>query len=180
MSKETDYPLFIPPKEIRTKEHHNWAYKEAEIYFDWMMEVRNRRVEYLLSFLDEKKTSDPEEDLGRIGQKVYLKLLSEPFSIEEDGKRILTNKGLALAADVSLLLSEYILVKHPTLKWGIVRRPKKDYSFHLPTLMPYPTYGHLELMGTSIMGARNMVLGNETSDKWLRIYRTVSDKLKDS
>lgn len=108
MSKETDYPLFIPPNEVRTKEHHNWTYEEAKIYFDRMMEAKNRRVECFLSFLDEKKTSDPEEDLGRIGQKVYLKLLSESFSIEKDGKRILTNKGLALAADLCVLLSEYI------------------------------------------------------------------------
>lgn len=180
MNKETNYSLFVPPASVNSKKPSEWSYDEAKVYFNWMMEIKEERINYFLSFLNETRTSDPEEDLRRIGQKTYFKLLSEPFSVNEEGKKVLTNVGLALAADVSLLLAECILEKHPELKWGIVRRPKKDLSFHLPALMPYPKYGHLELMRTSIVNARNMIVGKETSDVWLDIFKAVDERLKNS
>ncbi|SMD45752.1 hypothetical protein SAMN00777080_4419 [Aquiflexum balticum DSM 16537] len=97
-----DYPLFIPPKEVNSKKPREWSYTEAKVYFDWFMSVKDDRVEYLLTVLDEDLTCDNEKSLKRIGQKVFDLLHKEPFSTDESSGKVITNKGLALAADISL------------------------------------------------------------------------------
>lgn len=180
MSKEAKYPLFVPPTSVNSKKPREWSYDEAKVYFEWLMKVKDDRVDFLRSFLDETNRSYSEQDLGIIGKKVCSKLLSEPFSAVDGSKRVLTNEGYALAADISLLLAEFILAKYPFLKWGIVQKPKKDLSFHLPALMPYPKYGHLELMRITTINAKNIITGEETCDIWLEIFHSVSERLKET
>lgn len=174
-----DYPLFIPPEEVNSKKPKEWSYKEAKVYFDWFMSVKDDRVEYLLTVLDEDLTCDNEKSLKRIGQKVFDLLHKEPFSTDESSGKVITNKGLALAADISLLVSKLIINNHPGLKWGIVRTPKRDLSFHLPAIFNFPKLGHLELMGGSIFNSKAILRGEETYDVWWRMFKYADDILND-
>ncbi len=148
------------------------------MYFDWFMSVKDYRVEYFLTVLDEDISCDNEECLKRVGQKVFDILQKEPFSTDELSGKVITNKGLALAADVSLLISKLIIKNHAELKWGIVRSPKRDLSFHLPAIFKFPKLGHLELIGASIVNSKAILRGEETSDVWWRMFKYADDVLK--
>ncbi|WP_156305412.1 hypothetical protein [Sphingobacterium endophyticum] len=173
-----EYPLFIPPKELWGKQTIDWNYDEAKVYFKWFIEIKEDRVNNFLNIINEKRTSNHQNDLKRIGKKVSELIQSSPFSRIENEKKILTNEGAAIAADISLLLSEYILNKHPELKWGIVRKPKRDISVNLPAIMPFPRYGHLELMKDSIVSCRNILQYKENSIVWLETYNDVNFRLE--
>ena len=173
-----EYPLFIPPEEVNSKKPRDWSYKEAKMYFDWFMSVKVDRLEYLLTVLDEDVSCDNGECLKRVGQKVFDILHKEPFSTDEPSGKVITNRGLALAADMSLLVSKLIINNHPGLKWGIVRTPKRDISFHLPALFNFPKLGHLELMGGSIVNSKAILRGEETYDIWWRMFKYADDILK--
>lgn len=170
-----DYPLFIPPREVHSKKPREWTPDEAKLYFDWLMSVKDDRVEYLITVFDEAFTGDIEADLIRLGQKVYNSLHEEPFSSEELTGRSITNRGLALAADMSLLVSKLIIQKQPEISWNIVKKPKSDISFHLPALFGFPKLGHIETMAGSIANAKAILRGEEESDVWWRMFKYAED-----
>ncbi|SEG33949.1 hypothetical protein [Algoriphagus boritolerans] len=173
-----DYPLFIPPEEVNSQKPREWSYTQAKIYFDWFMSIKDHRVEYLLTVFDEEFSSDNEKLLKGLGKKVFETLQIAPFSTDESSGKVISNKGLAIAADISLLVSKLIIKNHPRLKWRIVRTPKRDLSFHLPAIFNFPKLGHLELMGGSIVNSKAILRGEETSDVWWRMFKYADDVLK--
>lgn len=46
MSKEVKYPLFVPPASVNSKKTRGWGYDEAKIYFEWLMKVKDDRVDF--------------------------------------------------------------------------------------------------------------------------------------
>jgi hypothetical protein len=165
-----DYILFIPPIDVIGKDPMIWNTKEAKHYFNWFISIKDDRVDHLLTSIDEVLTDDPEADVKRIGKKVTDFLFGYPFSNQEESKLIITNKGLALAADLSLLIAKLIMENHPQITWGIVKRPKRDISYNLPALFGFPIVEHLELMGASIRYARAILESNNTSSVWVEMY----------
>lgn len=173
-----DYPLFIPPEEVNSKKPREWSYEEAKMYFDWFMSVKDDRVEYLLTVFDEEVACDNEKYLKRIGQKVFDVLHKEPFSTDESSGKAITNRGLALAADMALLVAKLIMQKYPGIKWNIVKSPKSDVSFHLPALFKFPKLGHIETIGGSIANSKAILRGEETYDIWWKMFKYADDILK--
>jgi hypothetical protein len=175
MTRLKDYPLFIPPQQVANSDHKIWTLKEAKLYFEWLMSVKDARVEYLLTVIDESLTENREQDLKRIGEKIYNLLFTEPFAKLEDNTLKLTNKGHALAADMALLLCQCLLQEHDQLKWGIVRRPKRDLSYHLPALMGFPNKDYVELMRVSIVNSKAILSKEENYDVWWEVYKYCDD-----
>lgn len=178
MTNVKDYPLFIPPSEVHSKKPREWNSIEAKIYFDWFMSVKDDRVDYLLTVFDEVFTGNIEADLKRLGQDVYETLKKEPFSSEEPTGKTITNTGLAIATDMALLVSRMIINKHPKIKWGIVKKPKRDISYQLPALFEFGERGPVELVRVSIVNARAILRGEERSDIWWRMFKYADDILK--
>jgi hypothetical protein len=173
-----DYILFIPPEEVASVKAKLWNAKQAKDYFNWFNSVKDDRVEYLLTSIDETLTGNHMIDIKRIGKKVTNFLKKPPFSAPKDGELAITNKGLALIADLSLLISKLIIEKHPQIIWKIVKRPKGDISYNLPALFEFPLIGHIELMGGSIVEAKAILRGEKTDSIWLDIYEYAINLIK--
>jgi hypothetical protein len=172
-----DYILFIPPLEIAEKKVQEWSAKEAKLYFDWFISTKDDRVEYFLTVMDEELTNRPEEDLKRIGEKVTKLLFEPPFSEKDGNEQIITNKGLALVADLSLLISQLIILKHPQITWKIVKA-KKDISYNLPAMFEFPMYKHIELIRGAIANAKAILRNEKTASIWVEMYTYVVDLIK--
>lgn len=165
-----DYIFFKPPDEVANIKAKLWNAKQAKVYFDWFISVKDDRVEYLLTSIDETLTGNHKIDIRRIGKKVTGFLKKPPFSGLEEGELVITNRGLALIADLSLLISKLIIERHPQIIWKIVKRPKGDISYNLPSLFEFPLIGHIELMRGSIAEAKAILRGEKTDSIWLEIY----------
>jgi len=170
-----DYILFIPPLAVADKKARDWSAKEARIYYDWFISVKDYRIEYLLTVIDETLRFSPEADLKRIGETITLLLFHQPFSERKDNKLIITNMGLALVADFALLISMLIMKKNDKISWKIVKRPKRDISYNLPAMFGFPIIQHIELIGASVANAKAILAGMKTSSVWVEMYRYAID-----
>lgn len=170
-----DYILFIPPVEVSEKKPREWSANEARLYFNWFMSVKDDRVEYMLTAIDETLTNNSLEDIKRIGETITNVLSEEPFSENIEGELIITNRGLALVADLSLLISKLIIKDYTQITWKIVKRPLRDISYNLPAMFGFPLVGHRELIGAAIMNAKAILRGERDSSIWLKMYQSAID-----
>lgn len=131
MTTPTDYPLFIPPPPLYEKSHFDWTLAEARAYQAWMLGQLSPRTEALWALLGEDQADPPAAWTERVGRELARLVVQAPFS--EGGR--LTNQGYALGADAGLLIARALLANHPAVRWEIVRKPKRDMSFHLPVLV---------------------------------------------
>ncbi|HEY6871377.1 MAG TPA: hypothetical protein VI298_01490 [Geobacteraceae bacterium] len=164
------YSLFIPPANIVNKVPNEWTNGEAKEYLEWLLQIHVERVNGLLAYFAENLNDAPEEVLDRIGAKIAKTLQTEEFSCLIDGKPKLTNKGYALAADIGLLVADFILQKYyPVVTWKIVTRPKSDIDFHKPVLT---NIGHetFDPIRVSIANAIDILKGHKQSDIWKTTY----------
>ena len=134
-----EYPLFMPPEELAVRGAKSWKKKEAQAYFDWFIQVRKQRVTDFLSYIRYDLTGDVEKDLSTISQKLYETVNSPQFySIREtDRAKKLNDQGLAIAADMGLLLAQLLEIANPSLYWEIARGPKTYHSYNLPVLKEF-------------------------------------------
>ncbi|MCD8742392.1 hypothetical protein LT679_17410 [Mucilaginibacter roseus] len=173
-----DYILFIPPEEVSAIKARLWTTKQAKTYFDWLMSVKDDRVDYLLTCIDESLTGDHKNDIERVSKKITYILKKPVFSELKEGDAIITNRGLAIVADLSLLISKLIINTHPQLKWKIVKQPKRDISYNLPALFEFPIIRHIELMGGCIAEAKAILRGEKSESIWLEIYEYATGLIK--
>lgn len=170
------YPLFVPPEHLAKKERSKWSQKEAKEYRDWLLGVQESRVAELIVKLDQPLLGEPTKDLITLGKKVADLLVRSPFSEDRFGVRSLTKLGYALAADMGLLVAQYLLSAKPEkLKWETVRKPKSDVSYNLPVIVGF-SYSYLDPVGGSIAEASAVLRGQRDADAWLKIYEFWIDK----
>ena len=172
-----DYPLFIPPEQVHSIPQKNWNASQAELYFEWFMSVKDDRVNYLLTALNEVYSNDPESDLKRIGSKVYDELFKAPFSERENGTIKITNCGLAMAADVGILLANVLMFNNSHIKWEILKKPKSDLSYRLPVLTGFVGLDYIEPIRYSTGNSRAILMGEENADVWWKLYEAAQEKV---
>jgi len=170
-----DYLLFIPPTEVLEKKPREWSASEAKLYFNWFMSIKADRVEYMLTTIDESLTGNSSVDIKRISNKVTELLFKKPFSEKIDNVPVITNQGLALVADLSLLISQLIITDYPQVTWKIVKRPLRDISYNLPAIFGFPLVGYRELMRAAIVNAKSILNGEKDSSIWLKMYQSSVD-----
>ena len=164
------YLPFVPPDHLANKERANWNQKEAKEYRDWLLSVQQARVEELLRRLDAPRAGKPAAHLDMLGSKVADLLGKSPFSEDSSGGRKLTKLGYALAADMGLLIAQYLLSVRPEkLKWEIVRKPKSELSYNLPVIAGFSN-NYLDPIGGSIAEASAILRGQRGPDAWRKIY----------
>ena len=158
-----EYPLFLPPAPLYEKSHFDWTLREARAYFDWFVAQVEPRRQALLEYLEERDDGDAAALLARVGSRVAALVAREPFSVPSERGRELTNAGYALAADAGLLLARSLLSKNPRVRWEIVRKPKRDMSFHLPVLVGMgPVY--LDPIGGTVAEVQAILRGDRGPD----------------
>jgi len=170
MEKEDKYPLFMPPGDLVNTGRENWNAKEAASYQDWLLGVFPKRVNELLLRFEEPRGAKPSEHLMALGEKVERLLKEAPFSEESSTGKRLTNLGYALAADMGLLVADYLLKALPdNLSWKIIRKPKSELSYNLPVLEGF-SFNYLEPIGGSVAEAFGILRGNKSADIWKNSY----------
>ena len=155
-----EYPLFTPPAPLFEKSHFEWTLKEARAYFDWFLQQLEPRTGFLLQYLDEQDQSNAPALLSGVGEKVAALVRQEPFSTPAGARRELTNRGYALAADTGLLLARSVLRDNPAARWEILRKPKREMSFHLPVLVGVGPV-HVDPIGATVANFHAMLRGEK-------------------
>jgi len=175
------YPLFIPPEPMATKPHRDWSKNEAQLYSDWLMESIDERVEALLKFfgISESAMRSPRSLLLHLGERVAETLEDPDYSgVTADGKRVLTNHGHALAADMGLLIAKLLRnTVGDALRWTIVRKPKRHVSYNSPVLVGFGAdWDTYDPIGVSIANAHSILVSRRSPDVWVTVFDScVSD-----
>lgn len=167
-----EYPLFIPPLELCSKDSREWNLQEARQYKDWQLASIDERVSFLLKFLNipERDNQGVEEFLSEVGNKVAQYLQQKEFSKCDSEEQDLTNKGYALAADMGLLLAKLLLEEcRDKIRWRVLRRPKSHASYNLPVLEGFKL-NPLEPVGGSIAEAYGILRKNKDGNIWRDSY----------
>ncbi len=166
-----EYPLFIPPLHLAKKNRRDWSKNEAEEYKDWMLGVSTQRAETLYKWLNTPPGQfSPEQHLRELGTKVANLLKSGPFSVRTSGSSSLSKYGYAIAADMGLVVAEYLFTVRPSdLEWKVVRRPRSDMSYNLPVIVGFGSV-YLDPVGGSVAEAHAILRGERDSDIWEKIY----------
>lgn len=184
MPSTEPYPLFIPPAPLHPKDRREWSPKEAQAYYDWLLSILKERTDSLLTYFGEQ-LGEPEETLMRMGEKVAAALRTQEFFEHSEGEPILlkqkhvvvteggptlTNRGYALAADMGLLVARLLLEACGSkLRWEILKKPKREFSFNLPVLVGFDKL-FLEPVGGCITEAQAVLRGQEGPDVWKRTF----------
>ncbi len=177
MKRYPAYPLFIPPEHLVDKGNKQWNAQEAIEYRKWLLGVMDERIAALLERFDEPLNSEPSDHLLRIGKKIATVLVNEPYSHTSSNKKLLTNVGNAVAADMGLLIAHYLLQAFPdNLKWKTIRRPKSAWAYNMPVLVGFEIT-HLEPVGGSIAEANGIVKGIRDANIWKSIYEYWASKV---
>lgn len=142
----------MPPDRLAEKGILNWTKKEALEYFDWFMSVKDRRLQFFLSFFDITYSRDPDILFSQSFSKwVYhlfnnnpvltvVKKKSAPSDSSPDLKYImeseparqeLTDIGYTIAADGGILYAACIIDNRPDKVWDIAMKGGKRYiNYH--------------------------------------------------
>ena len=168
------YPLFLGPEHLTLKARENWSAQEAKENLEWLLGISDARVEGLLERLGESWSDDPSSHLGTVGKKAVALLKKEPFSRQDPIGRSLTDIGLALAADLGLLVAKYLLREHAAkLKWEVRRKGRREFTFNLPVLTGFANNhnDHLDPIGVSISKSWAVLRGERDFGAWERLYQ---------
>lgn len=185
------YPLFVPPGELGQKTPREWSSTEARQFYRWQLGVLEERVRNMLTYFDEELTGDAEADLKRLGEKVASVVADAEFShqaktepiVFKKGSRTLmappqtetepklTSAGLALGADMGLLVAKLLLEAcGDKLRWTTLRRPKTEISYNLPVLTGFMQWPHLEPVRGSIAELDGVLHGERGTDIWFEMF----------
>lgn len=170
----------MPPEDLAEMGVKNWKKKEASRYFNWFMDIRAKRVEDFLKYLDYRLTGDPKVDLDAIGEKVFHSLNETQFHTirETDGGKKLNDAGLAIAADLGLLLAQLLEEKHPKLYWEIGKGPKVYHAYNLPVLKGFPKDNEWEPIFYSINSNGYSLNYLKSPYDWADFFEASSKKLE--
>jgi len=162
----------MPPDELADKGAKNWKKKEALAYLDWFLTVNTQRVSHLLAFLGYEPTGDQTKDLPVISELLYDKINNPQFYTLRaiDGAKILNDQGLAIAADMGLLISDLLKKEKPSLHWEIGTGPKSYHSYNLPVLKEFKN-GEWDLIFDSIGNIGVSLNVEKKPFNWLERYQ---------
>jgi len=172
-----DYPIFSPPVDLAIKLPKNWSKLEAEAYFNWFLNIFDKRVNNLLSFLC---LGDDQEDsilLSKAQEKCEKLLTMEQFTFASHAGCKLTNQGYALAADLGLLVARLLIKRsHGKVGWNILKKPKTDQSYNLPVLTGF-NVTHFDPISGSIGDIAWLARGNKKPNALVKILEFWSTRV---
>lgn len=164
------YPAYEPGGNLASAVASDWTEAEARRYLVWQTNVLDVRVRALLDFLGVEDAGPPRELLLTAGQRAALALKRHSASTSGEEGPTLTAEGLALAADMGLLVARELLrSSRGQLRWEVLRKPRTAAAFNLPVLVgdgkPF-----LEPLRASIANAHAVVAGRRDGGIWARMF----------
>jgi hypothetical protein len=149
MTAADHYSPFDAPEQLAGKEPADWTKTEARTYFDWLVEQVEPRSSRLLAWLGLDDRPDHAGVLREVGAAAVERLRSPAFSgprkpvpvvlkghaFDYDAGPALSAEGLALGADVGLLVARYLLADFgDKVKFEIGGSPKSWIWHNRPVL----------------------------------------------
>lgn len=172
------YPTFNPPEFASKKDRFAWTKNEANQYFEWLMSVKDDRVNYLVSDFQIPLNEGPRQGLQKIGEAACAVYEDQkPSGVEKDA---LNPQEYALAADIGLFIARLMISRsNGTLSWRLVTKPKNYYYYNLPVLNGFKDPNlDMEPISISINQLSSVKEGTKRSDAWGHVYSVWEDKLK--
>ena len=164
------YPLFIPPEPLlHRRPPKEWTDEQAKLYFHWLLSVEDLRVAGLLKELDLSPVgSEMEvEYLREAGSRVAARLPLPSFSTSRNKGWELTGQGSALAADMGLLVAQFLIKKSAMkIHWDVRKEPTRDASYNLPVLFGTHPRMALDPIGGSLAESKAILRGQSTANIW--------------
>jgi hypothetical protein len=147
----------------------------------WQLGVLASRVSAMLAYLGVEDRGPSEVLLDRAGRAAAVFLAGSRFSratTTASGPDAveLTSEGLALAADLGLLVARELVRLRPELRWVVLRKPRGAAAFNLPVLVAH-SGAFFEPLRPSIANAHAVVAGMRRPDVWARM---LTERLRNS
>jgi hypothetical protein len=162
---------------LSEQNHRIWTQEEAKLYFEWLMNVKDSRLQkFNLLFIGKNELLEVSE-INQIAERVIDKV-KESCTLR-DGKLGPDSVGLSIAADFGLYIGEYCIKKKNDLKWGIVKNGKTDVSYNLPAIFKITDKKNyiVEPLGVTIRSLR-FILNSSNTDKlfWSELIFSILGK----
>jgi len=171
-----EYKLFLPPTHLIKKEAKNYTKKDAQDFFQFIMEKKSERIKFFLDFINFKLSNNVSEDLKTLSKVFFEQLKSSIFSIKNNSLVELTNAGYSFCFDLGLLVGDLIVKQMPDVKWTIGKGPKTYNGNNIPVIKNDKT--EYDILGISIHGSE-FALNNNKPKNWYDQYITMMKTLKD-
>jgi hypothetical protein len=192
MTRDDPYPPFDAPEPLTGTEPAEWTRAEARAYFEWIVDRVEPRSTRLLTWLGVEDRRDHAAVLLHAGTAAAERLRSPSFSgpgmlvpvvlkghsFDYDTGPALSADGLALGADLGLLVARYLLADFgDQLRFEIGGRPK-SWIWHNRPVLTGGGINPFDPVGASIANAYGVVRGERDGTIWARMYDHVAEGLK--
>ena len=184
MTDNDRYSPFDAPDQLAGKEPADWTRAEAGTYFGWLVEQVEPRSTRLLAWLGLDDRPDHAGVLREVGAAAVERLRSPAFSgpgepvpvvlkghaFDYDAGPELSAEGLALGADIGLLVARYLLADFgDKVKLEIGGRPK-SWIWHNRPVLSGGGISPFDPTGASIANAYGVLRGERDASIWARMY----------
>jgi hypothetical protein len=184
MTQRDPYPPFDAPEQLAGKDPANWTKAEARVYFDWLVDQVELRSTRLLAWLSVADRPDHAGVLREVGAAAVERLRSPAFSepgkpvpvvlkgheFDYDPGQVLTEQGLAMGADLGLLVARYLLADFgDKVRFEIGGRPK-SWIWHNRPVLSGGTMNPFDPTGASIANAYGVLRGERDASIWAQMY----------
>lgn len=128
-------PFFRPYKEMTAR--------EANQYFEYYVSQIPIRIEYLQNFLDKNVDKKIRLDFTENSLVEFwdwygdLLVEQQKTDYQENTPLHLSYGVLGISSDFAMYFGELFVQKHPTIRWGYLKKPKNHLFFHRPSLMGF-------------------------------------------
>jgi hypothetical protein len=191
MTQRDPYPPFDAPEQIGGKDPADWTKAEARAYFDWLLEQVESRSTRLLAWLSVDDRPDHLAVLREVGPAAVERLKSPAFSgpgkpvpvvlkghdFDYEVGPVLSVQGLALAADLGLLVARYLLADFgDAVRFEIGGRPK-SWIWHNRPVLSGGAINPFDPTGASIANAYGVLRGERDASIWAQMYEHLAAAL---
>jgi hypothetical protein len=184
MHQDDPYPPFDAPAQLSGKDPADWKRDEARMYFDWLVGQVEPRSTYLLGWLGTDDRPDHAGVLRDAGREAVERMRSPVFTgpgttvrvvlkgrpIDYDAGPQLSGDGLALAADLGLLVARYLLADYEDQVRFEIGGPPKSWIWHNRPVLAGRGIDPFDPTGASIANMYGVLRGERDGSIWARMY----------
>jgi hypothetical protein len=192
MRRDVQYPPFDSPRQVSGKDPTDWTKAEARLYFDWLVGQVEPRSTSLLRWLGVNDRPDHASVVRDAGTKAVELFRSPVFSgpgetvpvvlkghqFEYDTGPTLSADGLALGADIGLLVARYLVVDFGDKVRFEVGGPPKSWIWHNRPVLAGGGIDPFDPTGASIANAYGVLRGQREGSIWAQMYDHAAARLE--
>jgi|KBSSwiS6_1023812.scaffolds.fasta_scaffold00697_5 hypothetical protein len=165
-----EYKIFKPPSNLLGKKKENYSKKESKQLFDFIMSIKDERINFFLEFINIKLEEDMSKDLNEFSEVVFHFLNLSQFSEKQNDRVMLTNPGFSFCFDLGLFIGDLIITQMSDVTWEIGKGPKTYQGKNMPVLRNEKE--EYDILGIAIHSSQYSLNKNKKKD-WHDQYSTM-------